>query len=165
MFRRERFFRGLQRESSFHKGDLKYVILGLLKDKPRHGYEIIREMEEISYGLYKPSPGVVYPTLQMLEDMGYASVNERDGKKVYSITEQGLEFLTKEKDQADGVRNQIKRKWSFKNIGKMVTVMREYHAIENLLGSGFRTLDTEKIERIREVLIQANHAIEEILQE
>ena len=68
-FRRERFMKGPWRESSFQKGDLKYVILDLIKDKPRHGYEIIRELEEMSHGLYTPSPGAVYPTLQMLEEL------------------------------------------------------------------------------------------------
>jgi len=63
MFNGERFFRGGRRTSSFQKGDLKYVILNLMKEKPRHGYEIIRELEEQSYGLYKPSPGVIYPTI------------------------------------------------------------------------------------------------------
>lgn len=89
IFRTDRPFR----ESSFQKGDLKYVILDLIRDKPRHGYEIIRELEEKSHGLYTPSPETVYPTLQMLEEMGYASATERDGKKIYTITEEGLKFL------------------------------------------------------------------------
>src|SRR4030065_703220 len=82
---RERFIRSSRRESSFQKGDLKYMLLDLIKDKPRHGYEIIRELEEQSYGFYKPSPGVIYPTLQMLEEMGYARSTEKEGKNVYSI--------------------------------------------------------------------------------
>jgi DNA-binding PadR family transcriptional regulator len=165
MFRGERFFRGQRRASSLQKGDLKYVILDLIKDKPRHGYEIIRELEELSYGFYKPSPGVVYPTLQMLEDMGYASVLEQEGKKVYSITEEGNRFLAKQKETADGVRSHIKHKWSFKNIGRMAMVMKEYHALENLLGRGFRNMDADKAERIREVLTKAGHDIEDILQQ
>jgi DNA-binding PadR family transcriptional regulator len=165
VFRGERFFRGPWRETSFQKGDLKYVILDLIKDKPRHGYEIIRELEELSHGLYTPSPGAVYPTLQMLEEMGYASATEQDGKKIYAITEQGLRFLTERKDSADEVRSQMKRKWSFKNIGKMATMMKEYHALENLLGRGFRSMDADKMQRIRQVLINACEAIEAILEE
>jgi DNA-binding PadR family transcriptional regulator len=136
-----------------------------LKDKPRHGYDIIRELEEQSYGLYKPSPGVIYPTLQMLQEMGYASSTEQEGKKVYSITEEGLKFLTNQSNIADGVRRQMKHKWSFKNIGRMVMVMREYHALEDLLGSGFRSLDADKAEQIRQILSQAYQAIESVLQE
>jgi DNA-binding PadR family transcriptional regulator len=92
IFHEERFFRGSRRGTSFQRGDLKYVILDLLKDKPRHGYDIIRELEERSYGFYKPSPGVIYPTLQMLEEMGYASSTEQEGKKVYSITKKVSSF-------------------------------------------------------------------------
>jgi DNA-binding PadR family transcriptional regulator len=165
MFRGERFFRGSWRESSFQKGDLKYVILDLLKDKPRHGYEIIRELEELSYGLYTPSPGAVYPTLQMLEEMGYATTTERDGKKIYTITEEGLKFLDERKDSADEVRSQMRHKWSFKNIGRMAMVMKEYHALDNVLGRRLFGTDPEKLKRIQEVLAQAHDDIESILEE
>jgi DNA-binding PadR family transcriptional regulator len=165
MFHEERFFRGSRRGTSFQKGDLKYVILDLLKDKPRHGYDIIRELEELSYGFYKPSPGVIYPTLQMLEEMGYASSIEQEGKRVYSITEEGLKFLENQSSIADGVRRQMKHKWSFKNIGRMIMVMKEYHALEDLLGNSFRRLDADKAEQIRQILSQAYQAIESVLQE
>jgi len=163
--RGERFFRGPWRESSFQKGDLKYVILDLIRDKPRHGYEIIRELEEMSHGLYTPSPGAVYPTLQMLEEMGYATAVERDGRKVYTITEGGVSFLEERKDSADEVRSQMKSRWSFKNIGKMATMMKEYHALENLMGRGLRSMDADKIERIRQVLINTSLAIKDVLEE
>ena len=164
-FRRERFMKGPWRESSFQKGDLKYVILDLIKDKPRHGYEIIRELEEMSHGLYTPSPGAVYPTLQMLEEMGYATAAERDGRKIYTITEEGINFLAERKDSADEVRSQMKSRWSFKNIGKMATMMKEYHALENLMGRGLRSMDADKMQRIKQVLIDATSAIEAILEE
>jgi len=165
MFRGDRFFRGPWRESSFQKGDLKYVILDLMKDKPRHGYEIIRELEEMSHGIYTPSPGAVYPTLQMLEEMGYATATEQDGRKVYTITEEGLKFLAERKDSADEVRSQMKSRWSFKNIGKMALMMKEYHALEHLLSRGLRSLDADKMQRIRLVLTNAYEAIETILEE
>jgi DNA-binding PadR family transcriptional regulator len=164
MFHEERFFRGSRRGTSFQKGDLKYVILDLLKDKPRHGYDIIRELEEMSYGFYKPSPGVIYPTLQMLQEMGYVSSTEQEGKRVYSITEEGLKFLENQSNIADDVRRQMKHKWSFKNIGRMIMVMREYHALEDLLGRGFRSLDADKAEQIRQILSQAYQEIESVLQ-
>ena len=166
---KDRFIRGERRshrqsrEDSFQKGDLKYVILDLLKDKPRHGYDIIRELEEQSLGTYKPSPGAVYPTLQMFEDMGYTTSTERDGKKTYTITEQGLQFLAERKDSADEVRSHMKRRWSFKNIGRMAMVMKEYHALEHILGSGFRSLDADQTQQIREILINARNEIENII--
>ena len=165
MFHEERFFRGPRRWASFQKGDLKYIILGLLKDKPRHGYDIIRELEEQSYGFYKPSPGVIYPTLQMLQEMGYASSAEQEGKRVYSITEEGLKFLANQSDIADDVRRHIKHKWGFKNIGRMIIVMKEFHALEDLLNSGFRSLDADKVEQIRQILYQAYQQIESVLRE
>jgi DNA-binding PadR family transcriptional regulator len=137
----------------------------LIKDKPRHGYDIIRELEEQTSGFYKPSPGVIYPTLQMLEEMGYASSVEQEGKRVYSITEEGQEFLVKQSSIANGVRSQMKHRWSFKNIGKMALVMKEYHTIENLLGRGFRNLDADKAEQIRRILSQAYQEIESVLGE
>jgi DNA-binding PadR family transcriptional regulator len=165
IFHEERFSRSSRRGTSFHKGDLKYVILDLLKDKPRHGYDIIRELEELSYGFYKPSPGVIYPTLQMLEEMGYASSSEQEGKKVYSIREEGLKFLENQSNIADDVRRQMKHKWSFKNIGRMIMVMREYHALEDLLGNSFRRLDADKAEQICQILSRAYQEIESVLQE
>jgi len=162
---RERFYRGSRRGSSFQKGDLKYVILELIKDTPRHGYDIIRELEEQSHGLYKPSPGVIYPTLQMLEEMGYASSDEQEGKRVYTITEGGIQFLAKKKNIANGVKSQMKHRWSFKNIGKMVMVMKEYHALENLLSRVVRGQDADKMQRIRDILVQAYDDIESILEE
>ena len=165
IFHEERFFRGSRRGTSFHKGDLKYVILDLLKDKPRHGYDIIRELEELSYGFYKPSPGVIYPTLQMLQEMGYVSSTEQEGKRIYSITEEGIKFLEDQSNIANGVRRHMKHKWSFKNIGRMIMVMREYHALEDLLGNSIRSLDADKAEKIRQILSQAYQGIESVLEE
>ena len=76
------FFQWERKFRLFEKGDLKYVILDLLKDKPSHGYEIIRALEERFHGFYSPSAGSIYPTLQLLEDMGHVKSSEADGKKV-----------------------------------------------------------------------------------
>ena len=92
----------------FDQGDLKFEILQLLAEKPRHGYEIIKELEERSGGRYAPSPGTVYPTLTMLEEMGYAtSATETGGKKVYSITEDGRRYLADNRTTADDVLDRL----------------------------------------------------------
>ena len=83
----------------FGRGGIKFAILELLKEKPRHGYDIIREMEERSGGVYTPSPGVIYPTLQALEDQDYVTSNEQEGKKVYSITDSGSAYLQGHKER------------------------------------------------------------------
>ena len=78
----------------FAHGDLRLVILHLIAEKPRHGYEIIKEIEDQVGGAYSPSPGVVYPTLTLLEELGHATVNPGDGaKKLYAITTEGRAYL------------------------------------------------------------------------
>jgi DNA-binding PadR family transcriptional regulator len=73
--------------------DLQLLILGLLEEKPRHGYELIKELEERSGGFYSPSPGVIYPALTYLEELNYASVEATGTKKLYSITDEGKKHL------------------------------------------------------------------------
>jgi DNA-binding PadR family transcriptional regulator len=85
----------------FEHGELRLVILALIAERPRHGYEIIKEIEDRFGGGYTPSPGVVYPTLTMLEELGSATVEEAGGKKLYSITEQGRATLAAEQAAAD----------------------------------------------------------------
>lgn len=82
-----------RRKQMFESGEVKFVILRLLREKPRHGYDIIRELEDRLAGCYTPSAGTVYPTLQLLEDQGYVRAVEQDGKKVYHITPEGERFL------------------------------------------------------------------------
>src|SRR5438309_10501947 len=82
-----------RRRQWFESGDMKYVILKLLKDKPRHGYEVMKELEERLHGCYSPSPGTVYPTLQWLEDEGLVVTKDVEGKKVFEYTEQGRQFI------------------------------------------------------------------------
>ena len=76
-------------------GDLRFVILDLIAEKPRHGYEIIKAIEDKVSGAYSPSPGVVYPTLTMLEELGYASVVEEDGKQLHTLTPAGRPSWTR----------------------------------------------------------------------
>ena len=84
----------------FEQGDLKYVILDMLKDEPAHGYEIIRRLEERSRGFYSPSPGSVYPTLAQLEDEGLIRSTETDGNKVFELTDAGRQHLEERKEQS-----------------------------------------------------------------
>jgi len=92
-----------KRRSMFGRGDLKFVILQLIADKPMHGYEVMSALEEECRGFYRPSPGSVYPTLQMLEDQGYVRGEEVDGKKVYSITPEGTAFLGENEEHVEDI--------------------------------------------------------------
>ena len=88
----------------FEQGDLRYVILKMLAEKPRHGYEIIKELEEQFGGWYTPSPGTVYPTLTLLEDLGFAKTTpEESGKKIYEITDLGRAHLAEHQPTVDEI--------------------------------------------------------------
>lgn len=79
-----------ERRRMFDGGELRLVLLKLIADEPRHGYDLIRHIEELTGGSYAPSPGVIYPTLTMLDDMGLIEAQESDGaKKLFAITDAG----------------------------------------------------------------------------
>lgn len=77
------------------RGDVQHVLLYLLAEKPMHGYEMIKALEERSAGFYRPSPGSVYPTLQMLEDLGWIESQKESRKKIFQITDEGREVLAR----------------------------------------------------------------------
>jgi len=77
----------------FGRGDIKFALLELLQERPMYGYEMMKALEEKSAGFYTPSPGSIYPTLQMLEDRGFVTSQDVEGKKVYSITDAGRALL------------------------------------------------------------------------
>jgi DNA-binding PadR family transcriptional regulator len=89
--------------------DLQLLILALLDDKPRHGYEIIKALDERSKGFYAPSPGMVYPALTYLEEIGYATVEVDGTRKLYNITTVGREHLDENRTIADGLFTQFER--------------------------------------------------------
>jgi DNA-binding PadR family transcriptional regulator len=90
-------------------GDLKLITLSLLAEAPRHGYDIIKALEERTSGIYSPSPGVVYPTLTFLEEAGYAASAADGNKKVFSITEAGQAHLNENREMIDGVLEHLER--------------------------------------------------------
>jgi DNA-binding PadR family transcriptional regulator len=77
----------------FGRGDLKYALLDLLQERPKHGYEMMKELESRAGGFYTPSAGAIYPTLQLLEDREWVTSQTMEGKKVYSITDAGRQAL------------------------------------------------------------------------
>lgn len=92
----------------FEPGEMRLVILRLIREKPMHGYEIIKALEERFHGCYTPSAGSVYPTLQMLEDQGYVRIVEEGGKKVYHITPEGEAFLESNKSTIDDIFDRVR---------------------------------------------------------
>jgi len=153
----------------FQKGDFKYLILDLLKDKPRYGYEIIRELEDKFHGFYAPSPGTVYPTLQYLEDVGHVTSREQEGKRIYTITEEGLKFLSTEAKTVDDVWERMRRGWGHawnSEVGEQFRdVMREIAELGRLVGRRARGMNRDKLRRIGDILKAASADIEKIIRE
>lgn len=89
----------------FGHGGLRFVLLQLIADSPSHGYELIKSIEDRLGGAYSPSPGTVYPTLTMMEELGYLTVEEADagGRKRYRITDAGQAFLAENRATADAM--------------------------------------------------------------
>jgi DNA-binding PadR family transcriptional regulator len=99
---------GRGRGRIFDHGELRLVILRLIAEKPCYGYEIIKAIEEELGGAYSPSPGVVYPTLTLLEETGHATVStDERGKKLYSITDEGRAHLTENEAALAAIRGRM----------------------------------------------------------
>ena len=153
------------RWNPLERGDLKFVILRLVSDKPMHGYEVMQALEEESGGGYKPSPGSVYPTLQMLEDEGLLRCREEEGKKIYEVTEEGKAYL---EEHGDVVEKIFERVGAFAN-GFFGKDTRELTAAFSRLaqtcfeGTFSGRLDGEAVGRMTEILHRARGEIEEVI--
>ena len=157
----------LAEERCSRRGDLKYVILDLLAEKPSHGYEVMQTLEEKSRGFYSPSPGSVYPTLQLLEDLGYVSVEQRDGKKVYSVTDEGRKFLEENRQSVEDIWGRVGGGWDPAMAEEMHGIRHEVMGIGKRFGREMHggRLDSDKLGRVREVISSAVRQIEDILDE
>ena len=93
-----------RRRRMFDSGELRLVLLKLIADEPRHGYDLIRQIEELTGGAYAPSPGVIYPTLTLLGDMGLIEAADSDGaKKLFAITDAGQAELDANQDAVEAL--------------------------------------------------------------
>ena len=93
------------------RGAVRFLVLDALREAPRHGYEIMAAIETKSQGSYRPSPGVVYPTLQLLEELGHVRVSVKDDKKVYALTASGAKELDEHADDVAGFYEQAEGVW------------------------------------------------------
>jgi DNA-binding PadR family transcriptional regulator len=100
---------GIRAAKMLASGDLQLIILALLSEKPRHGYEIIKQVEEHSSGTYSPSPGMVYPALTYLEEVGYADSQSEGTKKLYRITESGTTYLNQNRGGVEETLDELAR--------------------------------------------------------
>ena len=100
------------------QGDLRLIALALIAEQPRHGYEIIKLLEDKTAGWYSPSPGIVYPTLTYLEEAGYLTAETEGAKRLYTITAEGRTHLEDNRDFVDAVLERLAA------IGERVSRMR-----------------------------------------
>ncbi len=151
-FRRHRMF--------FKRGQFKYVVLRTLKQRPMHGYEIMQSIGESHNGIYLPSPGIIYPTLQMLEDQGHVKSESRDGKRVYSLTPEGDRYLE------EGKKNFHEQPEIRKRLFQARAGLRqEIRGFAELFAQHHADLTPEKMEKARQILREARGKVAEVLSE
>ena len=157
-------FDGLMAGRKLASGDLHLVILALLAEQPRHGYDIIKGLEDHSKGYYVPSPGMVYPALTYIEELGHAAVTQDGAKKLYAITDDGRAHLAANRTQADAILNELAA------FGRKLERAREFfsgededggdklhtvrHELRHVLRDK-RQADAKERQRVAEILLRA----------
>ena len=137
------------------RGDIKFLLLEVLKDGPKHGYDIIGEFETRFHG-YRPSPGSVYPTLQMLEEGGFVTGQEVEGKKVYTITDAGLKLLEERGERPFECSPRRE---------KAIELTKALSKLAMAVTEGSRNADEEVVKKIAQILDRARRDIYSILSE
>lgn len=153
--------RGERAERVFGRGDLPLIVLALIEISPRHGYEIIKAIEERCGGAYAPSPGAVYPTLTLLEEQDHVtSCESASGKKLYTITDLGRAYLDENRAQVDGIlaRLDMFARVQAKNA-LPERVLQAMHTLKHALLLNKTNWSDAEAERVSAVLEQAANAI------
>ena len=152
---------GPRRRQWFESGDMKYVILKLVQEKPRHGYEVMKELEERMHGCYTPSPGTVYPTLQWLEDEGLVTAKDVSGKKIFEITDAGRAFLEEHRDIVEEIFDRVEQAVERVMGGTMVDVNRAVgRLVKAVYRTGWKVKDDATRKRVADLLARAAEEIE-----
>src|SRR6516164_2355400 len=128
-------------------GDLQLVLLALLADRASHGYELIKALEERSGGFYSPSPGMIYPALTWLEEVGYASVTAEGAKKLYTITDAGRAYLNQNRDVTDAMLGQLE--FIGRKMGRVREIFGTYGEDESADAQGVDAARRELREALR----------------
>jgi DNA-binding PadR family transcriptional regulator len=150
-----------RRRGLYDSEELRLVLLSLIAEQPRHGYDLIREIETRTGGAYAPSPGIVYPTLTMLQDMGFIADQDSGGtRKVYAATPEGVQYLEQNKEAADALLARIAQSAQKGDTAPVRRALRNlYNALAEKLA---RTEDDEVKHRIAALLDEVTQKIERI---
>lgn len=130
------------------QGDIRLIALSLIEQQPRHGYDIIKALEEKTAGWYSPSPGIVYPTLTYLEEAGYVTAESSAAKRLYTITPEGRGHLEENREFIEAVLSRLAK------IGEKITHMRRRFGWEDDERDSISPLVRGALENIRELAIK-----------
>ena len=156
---------GRGRRRVFDAGELRLVLLKLIADQPRHGYDLIRAVEEMTHGTYAPSPGVVYPTLTMLQDMGLIEEQQAEGsRKVFAATAEGRAHLEEKAEEVEVLFGRLDDLGSDQRKAGGAPIKR---AVGNLLSALWHRatredMDEHKLHDIAAILDEAAQKIERL---
>jgi DNA-binding PadR family transcriptional regulator len=153
------------RKRMFEGGELRLVLLKLIADEPRHGYQLTKAIEELTDGDYAPSPGVVYPTLTMLEDMGFiAEMKSKDTKKVYEATDEGRAHLEENSEEVDELIGKLEGHGSSRRSGNAPAIGRAVGNLMNALSHRISRegINEELMHEIASILDEAAQRIERV---
>ena len=155
---------GEGRGRMFDAGDIKLVILRLLAEQPSYGYQLIKTMEQRLAGGYTPSPGVIYPTLTMLEEEGLASSTTENNKKIYSLTQEGTEFLESNKERIGELFERLEETGRGFERGRSPEIMKAFMNLRSAVMARVSRESTkpEQIRKITEAINAAAKAIDEL---
>lgn len=157
--------RGGGRRGMFRPGELRLVLLKLIAEQPRHGYDLIQSIEEMTGGDYAPSPGVVYPTLTMLEDMGLIREQASDGsRKAYAVTPEGEAHLEERREEAEALLARLREAGERRRDPGGAPISR---AVGNLLSALWHRvqrdgMDEETLHKIGDILDEAARKVERL---
>jgi DNA-binding PadR family transcriptional regulator len=139
------------------RGDVRTAILALLAEEPMHGYQIIGQLGERSGGMWRPSAGSVYPTLQLLEDEGLVKGEERDGRKVFSLTEDGK--------KAAAAAGQGPAPWDMPGSSDEISLYGEFRPLAAAVAQVSQVGSRETLAKAREILVEARRSLYRLLAE
>ena len=153
--------RGEWRGGRMRRGDIRTALLAALAEGPGHGYDVMQHLEEKTGGAWRPSPGSVYPTLQLLEDEGLVRSYERDGKRVYEITDAGREESQRRIEEAGGTPWELAGQGG-RNAGELRVAVAQFHmAFKQIAVAG----TPAQVERALEIVRDARKQLYQLLAE
>ncbi|WP_260807028.1 PadR family transcriptional regulator [Sphingorhabdus sp. SMR4y] len=157
--------RGKRRARMFRRGELKLLTLHLIAEEPRHGYDLIRQIEELTGGQYAPSPGIVYPTLTLMAEMDLIDEKvDGDGKKIYSITDAGAARLAEEEAHVAEILSRLEGVSKMGEASNGASVRRAMHNLKSAVGIrlGDEEKGSDKILEVAAIIDEAAGRIERL---